>query len=148
MPKRITAWKVSVFGVFMFRIQSECTKIRTRKTPNIDTFYSVNDFDYYQYFTTTIKKVIRSCTINMFVWTNNNCQDINIIIAGIARNIGFTIYFDSVSIVIFLVTDRCIIFMYRFSCESILVKTKTINYLYLKVFCCFYKLLCEHIYFR
>ena len=24
------------------RIQSECTKIRTRKTPNIDTFYTVN----------------------------------------------------------------------------------------------------------
>ena len=29
-----TAWKVSVFGVFQVRIQSECGKIWTRKTPN------------------------------------------------------------------------------------------------------------------
>ena len=41
------AWKVSVFGVFLvrvfspFRIQSDCGKIRTRKTPNTDTFYAV-----------------------------------------------------------------------------------------------------------
>ena len=52
-----TAWKVSVFGVFLvrifphsdwirrygvsFRIQSEWGKIRTRKTPNTDTFHAV-----------------------------------------------------------------------------------------------------------
>ena len=48
----LTAWKMSVFGVFLVRIfphsgwirrftQSECGKIRTRKTPNTDTFYAV-----------------------------------------------------------------------------------------------------------
>ena len=51
-----TAWKVSVFGVLLvrtfphlaeyshsvsLRIQSECGKIRTRKTPNKDTFLAV-----------------------------------------------------------------------------------------------------------
>ena len=38
---KVTAWKVSVFGVFLVRIQSECGKIRTRKTPNIYTFFAV-----------------------------------------------------------------------------------------------------------
>ena len=38
----ITTWKVSVFGVFLVRIQSECRKIRTRKTPNMDTLHAVN----------------------------------------------------------------------------------------------------------
>ena len=52
----ITAWKVSVFGVILvhifphshwiqrdpLRIQSECRKIRTRKTLHMDTFYAVN----------------------------------------------------------------------------------------------------------
>ena len=61
----VTAWKVSVFGVFRvrifpdldwiwrdtsyysvsFRIHSECRKIRTRKTPNTDTFHEVDDDD-------------------------------------------------------------------------------------------------------
>ena len=36
-----TAWKVSVFGVFRFRIQSECGKIWIRKTSNKGTFYTV-----------------------------------------------------------------------------------------------------------
>ena len=50
-----TEWKVSVFGVFLVRISphsnwirrvslriwSECGKIRTRKTPNTDTFRAV-----------------------------------------------------------------------------------------------------------
>ena len=36
-----TAWKVSVFGVFLVRIQSECGKIQTRKIPNMDTFHPV-----------------------------------------------------------------------------------------------------------
>ena len=34
-------WKVSIFGVFLVRIQSECGKIQTRKTPNMDTFHIV-----------------------------------------------------------------------------------------------------------
>ena len=55
-----TAWKVSVFGVFQVRffstfglntgrylgslcIQSECGKIRTRKSSNTDTFHAVKD---------------------------------------------------------------------------------------------------------
>ena len=33
-----TAWKVSVFGVFLVRMQGN---IRTRKTPNTDTFDAV-----------------------------------------------------------------------------------------------------------
>ena len=35
-----TAWKVSVFEVFLARIQSECGKIQTRKTPNTDAFHA------------------------------------------------------------------------------------------------------------
>ena len=38
----IIAWKVSVLGVILIRIQSEWGKIRTRITPNTDTFYAVN----------------------------------------------------------------------------------------------------------
>ena len=47
----ITAWKVSVLGVFLIyilphldwicHIQSECGKIQTRKTPSTDTFHAV-----------------------------------------------------------------------------------------------------------
>ena len=36
-----TAWKVSIFGVILVRIQSESEKIRTRITPNTDTFNAV-----------------------------------------------------------------------------------------------------------
>ena len=36
-----TARKLSVFGVFLVRIQSQCGKIRTRKTPNTDPFHAV-----------------------------------------------------------------------------------------------------------
>ena len=36
-----TAWNVYVFGVLLVRIQSECGKIRTKKTPNTDTFHAV-----------------------------------------------------------------------------------------------------------
>ena len=38
----ITARKVSVFGVFLVRIKSECGKIRSRKNQNMDTFYVVS----------------------------------------------------------------------------------------------------------
>ena len=34
-------WKVSTFGFFLVRIQSECEKIRTRITPNADSFRAV-----------------------------------------------------------------------------------------------------------
>ena len=41
-----TAQKVSVFGHFVsLRIQSECGKLRTRITPNTDTFYAVSNFN-------------------------------------------------------------------------------------------------------
>ena len=56
-----TAWKLSVFGIFLvrifpyvdcirrdtvyLRIQSECGKIRTRKTPDMDIFYAVHFFN-------------------------------------------------------------------------------------------------------
>ena len=39
--KLFTAWKVSIFAVILARIQSECGKIRTRITPNTDTFHAV-----------------------------------------------------------------------------------------------------------
>ena len=32
---------MSVFGVFQVRIQSECGKIRTRKTPNTEPFQAL-----------------------------------------------------------------------------------------------------------
>ena len=57
IPKNYTAWKVSVFGVFLVHIfphsdwiqrdtpclslQSQCRKIRIRKTLNTNTFYAV-----------------------------------------------------------------------------------------------------------
>ena len=40
----ITAWEVPVFEVILVRIQSERGKIRTRITPNTDTFYAVYAF--------------------------------------------------------------------------------------------------------
>ena len=55
-----TAQKVSVFGVFLVRIQPECGKIETRKTPNIDTFHVVKQTETmllrYQKETQTITK--------------------------------------------------------------------------------------------
>ena len=36
-----TAWKVSLCGVILVHIQSECGKIRTRITQNMDTFYAM-----------------------------------------------------------------------------------------------------------
>ena len=36
-----TLWKVSAFRVFLVRIQSECGKMRTRKTSNTDNFHAV-----------------------------------------------------------------------------------------------------------
>ena len=41
---KITAQKVSIFGVTLVCIQSKCGKIRTRITPNTDTFYAVNGY--------------------------------------------------------------------------------------------------------
>ena len=43
MPE-VTMWKVSIFGVFLVLIQSECGKIRTRKTPNMDPFHAVSSY--------------------------------------------------------------------------------------------------------
>ena len=41
---RNTAWIVSVFRDFLVRIQSECRKVRARKTPNTDTFRAVDSW--------------------------------------------------------------------------------------------------------
>ena len=41
---RNTAWIVSVFRDFLVRIQSECRKVRARKTPNTDTFHAVDSW--------------------------------------------------------------------------------------------------------
>ena len=45
----MTASKVSVFEVILVRIQSECGKIRTRITPNTDTFYAVYDGSFWYF---------------------------------------------------------------------------------------------------
>ena len=37
--------QVSVFGVILIRIHSECRKIRTRITPNTGTFYAVSNMN-------------------------------------------------------------------------------------------------------
>ena len=39
--EKCTAWKVSIFGVFMVRIFPHLEWIRTRKTQNMDTFHTV-----------------------------------------------------------------------------------------------------------
>ena len=81
-----TAWKMSVFGVFRvsLRIQSECGKIRARKTLNKHTFYAVIPF-LRTYFSADIyllkvtnrnTRMIASIwflmslllTLNMFIW--------------------------------------------------------------------------------
>ena len=41
LTSRFTAWKVSKYGVFLVHIQSKYRKIRTRKTPYLDTFHGV-----------------------------------------------------------------------------------------------------------
>ena len=41
MTEKLTAWKVFVFRVSLVRIQSKCEEIRTRKTPNMNTFHAV-----------------------------------------------------------------------------------------------------------
>ena len=41
LTSRFTAWKVSKYGVFLVHIQSKYRKIRTRKTPYLDTFHAV-----------------------------------------------------------------------------------------------------------
>ena len=42
LKSKCTAWRVCM-KVFLVRIQSEFGKIRTRKTPNTDTFHVAND---------------------------------------------------------------------------------------------------------
>ena len=39
-----TPLKVPVFKVLLVRIQSECEKLRTRKTPNTDPFHPVSKY--------------------------------------------------------------------------------------------------------
>ena len=49
-PKEeVSAQKVFAFGVFLVRIHSKCGKIRTRKTPNTDTFSAVYASVIYSY---------------------------------------------------------------------------------------------------
>ena len=59
-------WPYSEETLFS-RIQSECGKMRTRKTPNMDTFYTVLTIEVHswchQYFCGTFSKS-RLCTVN------------------------------------------------------------------------------------
>ena len=80
LTTQLTAWKVSIFGVILVRMfphldwirrdaeylsvfSPKCGKIRTRITPNMDTFYSV---------TLSIKKYIKLSQSNQMSWTLNN----------------------------------------------------------------------------
>ena len=49
--KVLTAWKMSVFGVFLVRIFPHSDWIRTRESPNTDTFHAVIDYKKYRMFT-------------------------------------------------------------------------------------------------
>ena len=55
--KGVTAWKVSLFGVYLVRIQFEFGKIRARKTPNKDISHAVCIYD-------TVKHQIRLSNFN------------------------------------------------------------------------------------
>ena len=50
--KKYTAQKLFVFGVILVRIQSEYRKIRTRITPNMDTFHAVTVWENVVYIIT------------------------------------------------------------------------------------------------
>ena len=63
-----TAWKVSVFGVFLVRIQFKCGKIRTRKTPNTDTFHAVFIF-WMNFF---VQSHFFSCSLPIYF--GNHCE--------------------------------------------------------------------------
>ena len=89
---RYTAWKMSLFGVFLVRIfphfgysvslqiQSKSRKIRTRKTPNTDTFHAVvlkqNDsivvrifFYCDSIFNSEMNSLILNSFITFLIWT-------------------------------------------------------------------------------
>ena len=44
--KSFTAWKMPVFGVVVVRIFSQLHWMRTRKTPNMDTFHAVIQYKF------------------------------------------------------------------------------------------------------
>ena len=45
----ITVYKVSLFGIILVRILSGCGKMRTGITPNMDTFYALNDYSIFDF---------------------------------------------------------------------------------------------------
>lgn len=64
LPKINTAWKVSLFVVFLVCIQSECGEIWTRKILNTDTFYAVQCLVFLRY-VDPIENVVRERLISM-----------------------------------------------------------------------------------
>ena len=63
----IIAQKVSVFGVILVRIQSECGKIQTGITPNTDTFHAVLIRATMSFHQLVSKKLLQSVTLNT-IW--------------------------------------------------------------------------------
>ena len=68
---------MSVFGVFLVRIQSQCGKIRTIKTPKTDTFHAVpiscqrsNLFQCFPLFCNVSHAITRICCITKDILKN------------------------------------------------------------------------------
>ena len=65
---------MSLFGVILVCIQSECGKIRTRITPHKDTFHAVQDFWWQDKFLQIREKIVSSSKydINVCFFFRNN----------------------------------------------------------------------------
>ena len=63
------------FGLVSLRVQSKCGKIRTRITPNTDTFHSLQNIVLWWLFcanTYFIYKSFKWVSLNIFLWTQLN----------------------------------------------------------------------------
>ena len=59
----IIAWKVFIIRVFLVRIFPHSNRIRTRKTPNTDTFHAVHWFEIKLYFPIFHRNIVCYLTI-------------------------------------------------------------------------------------
>ena len=75
--RNIIAWKVSIFRVFLVRIFPHSNQIRTRKTPNTDTFHAVHWFEMsciFQYFIETSSVIYQYQEFIEYVPQRNPCN--------------------------------------------------------------------------
>ena len=68
ISNQYTAWKFSLFGVFLVRIFADLDWIRNRKTPNTDTFYAVKPATYL--LVKYLNPILHSHTINEYTVKN------------------------------------------------------------------------------